>query len=75
MGVTNSLALNSGGLAVLDGLLSRLALLEKRLRDEDLLSSGGGPVCGNHISMAIPHKMYDSVEYEEAIALPLRSWK
>lgn len=46
MGCTNSLALNGGSLAVRDGLLSRLALLEKRLRDEDLLSSGGGPVGG-----------------------------
>jgi malic enzyme len=40
--MTNLLALNGSGLALLGGLLRLLALLEKRLRDEDLVLSGDG---------------------------------
>lgn len=39
---TDLLALNGGGLALLNGLLRSLALLEKGLRDQDLLGGGGG---------------------------------
>lgn len=38
------LALNSGDLAILDGLLSSLALLEERLGDQDLFSGGRSSV-------------------------------
>lgn len=40
----NLLALNSGSLALLNGLLGSLALLEEGLGDQDLLSGGGGAV-------------------------------
>lgn len=47
------LALNGSGLALGDGLLRSLALLEEGLRHKDLVFRGGPEVA---ISMAIPRK-------------------